>query len=386
MWRPGSILAACVGLGAGSEAAGELTRVALDLLFDGAGKEVMESLGARLHGAAGGVPTNHDLEHAIRLAELTSTLVLLDAARRQIDFDQFDTRGAALPPFIGAARRWLHAQIGSCPSFKTVPNEALVADLESQLDRALSVGGRGELRAMLKTAEQEVWDALLHGAADNGAGEPPIEFRELFFGDEKDKPGWSLVFQAFIREALKRNPHAEIAFVTTRLAAIRETLVRLEPKIDRIAGAVDHIGSTVDRIESLLAARGDQLEPLRLHKRQPQITELNDLLKADRRATTLVGRQEELEPLRRWLTTLRAGRDISVHCLVGSAGAGKTRLAIDLCEWAEDRRLVCRVHPAGETGALQPTARSVGMALAASDVDRGGLCRRLGAGAAKLPW
>ena len=207
----------------------------------------MDSVAARLHSYVGGVPPNHDLEHAIRLAELTSTAVLLEAARRQIEHDQHDMRDARMPPFIGAARRWLHAQIGACPALRTLPNDALVAELEAQLDHALAASGREELRAILKAAEREVWNSLTRGAADNGGGDPPTEFRELFFGDDKKMPGWSLVFQAMIREALKHNPRAEIAFITTRLASVRSTLARLEPKINQIQ-------RTVDRIEAMLTA------------------------------------------------------------------------------------------------------------------------------------
>ena len=56
---------------------------------------------------------------------------------------------------------------------------------------------------------------------------------------------------------------------------------------------------------------------------------------AELRATDLVGREEELQPLQMWLAVKGDRSDISVHCLTGQGGAGKTRLAIELCEWAE---------------------------------------------------
>jgi hypothetical protein len=99
-------------------------------LFDGAGKRILEETQARLRAYTGGIPPNHDLEHAIRFAELTSTLVLLEAYRRQNEGDRFDTRGAEPPRFIAAARKWLHDQIGLCPSLRVAVNDELVAELD----------------------------------------------------------------------------------------------------------------------------------------------------------------------------------------------------------------------------------------------------------------
>jgi hypothetical protein len=86
---------------------------------------------------------------------------------------------------------------------------------------------------------------------------------------------------------------------------------------------------------TVLIAGEAQLHSERRHRRRAVPRDLRDLLLTELRATNLVGRQEELAALRSWMTTQRQGRDISVHCLTGQGGAGKTRLAIELCEWAE---------------------------------------------------
>jgi hypothetical protein len=67
-----------------------------------------------------------------------------------------------------------------------------------------------------------------------------------------------------------------------------------------------------------------------LRKAAPK-TELQ-LLRVDLRATTLVGREAERSALDAWLAS---DRPVSVRCITGRAGAGKTRLAIELCEHAE---------------------------------------------------
>ena len=53
-----------------------------------------------------------------------------------------------------------------------------------------------------------------------------------------------------------------------------------------------------------------------------------DILNANRSPIQLLGRDEILADLEGWLT---GDGDLSVHCLIGPAGTGKTRLAIELC-------------------------------------------------------
>ena len=68
-----------------------------------------------------------------------------------------------------------------------------------------------------------------------------------------------------------------------------------------------------------------------IHRAPPVLTELQ-LLRVDLRATTLVGRDRECAALKAWLDAPSA---ISVRCIAGRAGIGKTRLAIELCDFAE---------------------------------------------------
>ncbi|AWB07516.1 hypothetical protein A6A40_21065 (plasmid) [Azospirillum humicireducens] len=56
-----------------------------------------------------------------------------------------------------------------------------------------------------------------------------------------------------------------------------------------------------------------------------------ELLFADFRTTTLVGRDDALERFGRWLTS---PAPIAVDCVIGRGGAGKTRFGIELCERA----------------------------------------------------
>jgi hypothetical protein len=88
-----------------------------------------------------------------------------------------------------------------------------------------------------------------------------------------------------------------------------------------------------DNITVIVYAGRAELSLLRKHARKVEPKTELQLLRVDLRATTLVGRDAELTALRAWLTS---NRPVTVRCLTGRAGAGKTRLAIELCEQAEN--------------------------------------------------
>jgi tetratricopeptide (TPR) repeat protein len=79
-------------------------------------------------------------------------------------------------------------------------------------------------------------------------------------------------------------------------------------------------------------AGGSELSLLRKHLRQAGPKTELQLLRVDLRATTLIAREKDLSSLEAWLAS---DRPISVRCITGRAGIGKTRLAIELCERAE---------------------------------------------------
>ncbi len=94
-------------------------------------------------------------------------------------------------------------------------------------------------------------------------------------------------------------------------------------------------GDALQRIEAALHAESARLHLVSRHHLKAPPRELRELLMAELRATDLVGRKQELAGLQLWLGLRPAWRDIGVHCVTGPAGGGKTRLAIELCEWAE---------------------------------------------------
>lgn len=71
----------------------------------------------------------------------------------------------------------------------------------------------------------------------------------------------------------------------------------------------------------------------RAHRRRGGVAKtIRELLLTELRATTLVGRGDDLDRFGDWLTT---PSPMAVHCVIGRGGAGKTRFGIELCERAE---------------------------------------------------
>ena len=95
-----------------------------------------------------------------------------------------------------------------------------------------------------------------------------------------------------------------------------------------------HIAVQVDGSNNSVTVSCGQarLTLLQRHKRRRVPRKHLDLLDPYSRAIELVGRADDLGALQAWLAT---DLPIAVCCLTGRAGSGKTRLAIELCEWAE---------------------------------------------------
>ncbi len=216
---------------AASKWAEPLVDKAEELLFNESGKKLLEEIRSKVRAYTGGIPPNHDLEHAVRLSELTSTMMVLDLYSKQEEVDRFDNRSAEPSPFIAAAQSWVHGQIGLSMSLHMQPNEELERQLEQTLDAVLSETDQSRLKELLREAETSAWQELLDGAASKGAGEPPNGLAHVFRAGDTDQVGWSMIFLAFMREALKEKPRAQVAYVTSRLGAIRTITLRIERNI-----------------------------------------------------------------------------------------------------------------------------------------------------------
>ena len=238
-----------------AEAAGTAVERIAEKVFGPAWEEARTRARAYL----GGVPTNHDLERALRLAQLTGALVVLwDFAREEEDA-RFDNRSAEPPAFVTAARHFLHDQLGLLPSLTFKDNDAVAAALEAALDDALADARRDGVAAtgrdLVAEAEQAVWQELVDGTG--GSTPLPPEFKARFFSRDPEAPGWAACFLAFFREALKDHPRVQVAFVASRLAALKRAGATLEPLVRGIAGDIGAMRPLLGRVaDDVVALHG----------------------------------------------------------------------------------------------------------------------------------
>lgn len=111
-----------------------------------------------------------------------------------------------------------------------------------------------------------------------------------------------------------------------------------------------------------------QLKLVPRHRRLQEPRSDIDRLNPFTSAIPFLGRQAELDRLREWL---QAPAPISARCLVGRAGSGKTRLALQLCELAE------ALAPQWDCGFAQHRELGRFAALQTPGCDRPGRCARL---------
>jgi tetratricopeptide (TPR) repeat protein len=237
----------------------------LEMLFGERVSEALAEAQQAMRAYAGPLPPNHDLERALRCAQLTASLVLVRAHGMALEAEQAadgTERTGQAPPFLAAARGWLRDQLGLCPALRQVPNEALVSDMETALDEMLRSGSPVDAARSRSAAVAEAcWAELRDGAG----GEPPPEFRARFFGPA----GWAAAFRALIQDALKKRPLVRDAYILSRLSALREDSAALRPALDALAGDTRAMREVLARVaDDAAAARRNTEEILRLMARE----------------------------------------------------------------------------------------------------------------------
>ena len=208
------------------------------------------------------------------------------------------------------------------------------------LDRAFS--GRPQARAEAAGTIAALADVLKTSLPDpttvardslNATAIADLVVRDAGKTDERFRPG---TFGARLLRQLVADVFNAVEHDAEFRAEMQHAIIRVLEERSRAAAKADaELAKGQRRIEALLEAGAARLHLLPRHRLRAAPRDLRELLMTELRATDLVGRQDVLQPLKTWLGVQREGRDISVHCLTGQAGAGKTRLAIELCEWAE---------------------------------------------------
>lgn len=265
---------------------------ALAALFGKRATEVLEEVADRVRAYTGGVPPNHDLERTLRLVQLTASLLVLRGYESAEEAARFDSRAETPPPFIAAAHGWLRDQIGLCPRMTVRDNAALVAEMESALDGFLRSGDPAEsASARIAAVEDAVWAELV-----GGAGAAPPDFRARFMGEAEGTPGWRDVFRALVREALKDKPRVQVAFVASRLAALRDDSARMGAVLAAIAGDAAALrGMVAEMARDVSATRRNTEDILHGQQRLPAAIVEQLMAAMEARGHVARAREEGLE-------------------------------------------------------------------------------------------
>lgn len=202
-----------VGWLVGGAAGGVLGNVA-----DRTVASVWEEVRSRVAGH-GALPENHDLERAIRLAQLSASLFVIREWQREFSHTWANRDDATEPRFAAAAELHLHAQLGLCWQLAVERDDDLARELARAMDAGLAdpTGpAEGYLRLRVN-AEQAAYADLTAGL--NGMAVPDA-FHDRFMGRRKDATGWHAAFITFVREIFANNPRAKTGLVVRDLSTI----------------------------------------------------------------------------------------------------------------------------------------------------------------------
>jgi hypothetical protein len=200
-------------------------------------------------------------------------------------------------------RAWLEHEFGA-DILARQDMEAVFAALDDVLQKTLP-SAEDVARTNLDASAIAAW-VVDKASADE-------QFRKGTFGGR--------LLHTLVSRAYEAALHDESFERDLRLAIARVLLERTQETVE-----------TTHRIEAMLTAGAAHLSLDQRHRPRARPRDERELLLTELRATTLVGREADLVALKAWLDSPRG---ISARCITGQAGAGKTRLALELCERAE---------------------------------------------------
>ena len=173
---------------------------------------------ARMAGADGSLPRNHDVERAVRTAQLQACRAIIaefgDAADR--------ANRTSDTAFARQSSRWVERRIGLVGRLRI--DEADMTSLIDAMDVPLAGGSGPGSDVLIAAAVEAAYQELSHAVPN-----PPDRFREVFFDGEA---GWFVAFGAFLAEQLKTDERFRTVFTGARLAELGGALARIDVRLD----------------------------------------------------------------------------------------------------------------------------------------------------------
>lgn len=173
---------------------------------------------ARMAGADGSLPRNHDVERAVRIAQLQACRAIIaefgDAADR--------SNRTSDVAFARQSSRWVERRIGLVGRLRI--DEADMTYLIAAMDAPLAGGSHPDNDGLIADAIEATYRELALAVPH-----PPERFRQLFIDGEA---GWFVAFGAFLAEQLKTDERFRTVFIGARLAELGGALARIDVLLD----------------------------------------------------------------------------------------------------------------------------------------------------------
>lgn len=245
-----------------NQIAQDLIDKAGEILFGEKTKDIVQGLQERIRAHNAKLPRNHDLERAIRCAEITASIAVIEHFWRRSRYEQ---RSIEKPPFIDQALNVLRSRIGLCPTLTVMPDDDIVAEIDECLDEAQTSNSPAKVEGLTNVA-CATWDSLVAETSDD----PPPDLKDYYLGRLDPGVSWALFFIALIREQIKEKPRANIAYSLSRHASALVRLKNLEASSQEIKSQNSAILHKVDVIFDIVQSgrRSHFEERLRRHKLQ----------------------------------------------------------------------------------------------------------------------
>ena len=301
-----------------------ITNLASSQLFDPLCKRLKGAVIRASKGADGSLPRNHDVERAVRSAQLAANRMLVAAfAERAKRLNQ-----PAATAFATSALDWIDGQIAVIATLTTSDAvlERMIAALDAPManDADLETAARAAVLAALDELEAAV------GAA-------PESFRLLFQNGEASCPRWFDAYGAFLAEQIKTNDRFRAILTAARLAElgtgvrrIENLLAEQEPVWTALRDKTNRILATLGRIEVKVDALKADTTIIRDHtavlmEGQAALLEMLGPLMTERGA-----HESEIAALRRKIETLEASGALTTRAIeTFLAAVGDTEMTPD---------------------------------------------------------
>lgn len=182
---------------------------------------------ARIAGVDGSLPRNHDVERAVRTAQLQACRAIIAEFGQEADRANRTSDIA----FARQSSRWVERRIGLVARLRI--DEADMTNLIAAIDVPLTSGSRPESDTLIAGAVEAAYQELAYAVPN-----PPDRFRRAFFDGEA---GWFVAFGAFLAEQLKTDERFRTVFTGARLAELGGVLARIDIRLDSWISAQEPI-------------------------------------------------------------------------------------------------------------------------------------------------